>query len=232
MLHHRLERISVTPGASPAFWMLAAFCGALAIAVSVLATMGTGDRGTSVGLQLTGRFSLLLFWPAYAGAATAALFGSRFNILARHGRDFGLAYAAAHLVHIGLVVHIITLSGRLTLNSIMPFFAIGVAWTYLLALSSIKSISELLPPAFWRIVRNVGLEYLALVFLADLVLRRIETYDRHPLLYLPFSILLIVGTVLRQAAIAQRSSYLRTVSTSAIAFVWRRMIHGSRRSRV
>jgi hypothetical protein len=181
--------------------MSAAFCSALALVVVVLAIMGTGEKGTGIALRLTGRFSFLLFWPAYAGAAMAALFGPRFGILARHRRNFGLAYASAHLVHVGLVAHLVSMSRRPFVESMMPFFAVGVVWTYLLALSSWQQFSHLLSPNLWRVLRNSGLEYLAIVFFADLVLQPIRGHTNHPFEYLPFSIFIIVGSILRLASI-------------------------------
>jgi hypothetical protein len=180
--------------------MCAAFCSALALAVLVLANNGTGEQGTGMALHLTGRLSFAFFWPAYTGAALAALFGRRFRILAQHGREFGLAYASAHLVHVGLVAHLVSMSSRPIAESIMPFFAVGVVWTYLLALFSLERLSNLFSPSFLRILRNVGLEYLALVFFADLVLLPIRVHTNHPFEYLPFSILIIVGPILRMAA--------------------------------
>ena len=64
-------------------WMCAAFCSALTLVIIVLAAIGTGEKGTGIALHLTGRLSLLFFWPAYAGAAMAALFGPSFAVLAR-----------------------------------------------------------------------------------------------------------------------------------------------------
>jgi hypothetical protein len=184
--------------------MWAAFCAALALVIVVFAAMGAGEKGTGIALRLTGRLSLLLFWPAYAGAAMAALFGPRFGILARHGRDFGLAYASAQLVHVGVVAHLVSISGRAIVASIMPFFAVGVVWTYVLALSSLGRLSNVFSSSFCRILRNIGLEYLALVFFADLVLLPIGDHTNRPFEYLPFSILIIVGPVLRMAAMVGR----------------------------
>jgi|SRR6516165_1147530 len=195
-------------GIGAGLWMCAAFGAALTLAVLVLSVMGTGERGTGIALHLTGRFSFLLFWPAYAGGAMAALFGSHFGILARHRRDFGLAYAAAQLVHIALVAHIVSLSHRPIVEAIMPFFAFGVVWTYVLAFSSLEQFSNLFTPNLWRVLRNIGLEYLALVFFADLVLVPIVAHTKRPLEYLPFSVLIIVGPVLRIAAAARRSGPL------------------------
>src|SRR5215469_14885114 len=68
----------ITPSAGAQVWICAAFCAAFALAIVVLAVTGTGEKGTGTALHLTGRLSFLLFWPAYAGAATATLFGPRF----------------------------------------------------------------------------------------------------------------------------------------------------------
>ncbi len=168
------RRFRIRRRAGTGLWMCAAFCSALALVVVVLSAMGTGEKGTGIALHMTGRLSFLLFWPAYAGTAMAALFGPRFTILSRHGRDFGLAYASAHLVHVGVVVHLVLISGRPIMEAIMPFFAVGVVWTYVLAISSLKRFSNLFSPSSWRVLRNIGLEYLALVFFADLVLLPIE----------------------------------------------------------
>jgi hypothetical protein len=194
--------------------MSAAFCSALALVVVVLAIMGTGEKGTGIALRLTGRFSFLLFWPAYAGAAMAALFGPRFGILAQHGRDFGLAYASAHLVHVGLVAHLVSMSDRPIVESIMPFFAVGVVWTYVLALSSWERLSKLISPSLMRVLRNMGLEYLALVFFSDLVLLPVQGHTNHPFKYLPFSILIIVGAILRMTAMIRRSGPLWSSKSS------------------
>src|SRR5471032_2018044 len=79
-------------------WMGAAFAVALAITVTVLALRGTDNKSIRLALELTARWSFLLFWLAYTGGALATLFG--WGVLAGRGRGFGLAFAAAHLVHI------------------------------------------------------------------------------------------------------------------------------------
>lgn len=214
-------------GPSAGLWMCASFCAALTLAVAVLAALGTGNEGTGMALHLTGRLSFLLFWLAYTGAAMAALFGPRFGILAQHGRDFGLAYASAQLVHFGLVARLVSMSGRPIVVSIMPFFAVGVVWTYALALSSLERLSNLFSPSLWQVLRNVGLEYLALVFFADLVLLPIGAHTNHPLEYLPFSILIVVGPILRVAAIVRRSGLGARVQMFRTSPTFRRKNSGS-----
>jgi hypothetical protein len=186
-------------------WMGAAFCGQLVLAAAVLGVMGTDPKGTSMALHETGRLSFLLFWPAYVGGALATLFGPRFGGLARRGRDFGLAYAAAQLVHVGLVSRLILIEGRPFVEAIMPFFAVGIVWTYVLALSSVERLNHMFSPNFLRIIRSVGLEYLAFVFFADLVVLPIQVHAGHPIDYVPLSTLLILGTLLRAAAAVRHS---------------------------
>ena len=202
-------------------WIYAAFFVALALTAIVLAIMGTGEKGMGIALRLTGRLSFLFFWPAYTGAAIAALFGPRFNILAQRAGDFGLAYASAHLVHVGLVAHLVSTSQPPITEAIMPFFAVGVVWTYLLALSSWERLSKLLSPNLWRALHNIGLEYLAIVFFADFVLLPVRVHIDHPyqhlpFQYLPFSILIIIGPILRIAAMIRRSGLLWSSKSSPV----------------
>jgi len=93
----------------------------------VPAVFGAGERGTHVALQATARLSFVLFWPAYCAAALAALFGPSFQPLQRHVREFGLAFAAAHLVHLGLVAGSATSAMRRrsapSFSSVSPLFA-------------------------------------------------------------------------------------------------------------
>ena len=195
----------MTHHAGAGLWMGAAFCVALALAVAVLAAMGPGETGTGIALRATARWSFLLFWPAYTGGALATLFGPRFGIMARHGRDFGLAFASAQLVHLGLVVWIGWITHQPFVEAAMPFFAVGIVWTYVLALSSVERLAHTFGPHLWRILRHVGMEYIALVFFADFVIGPIQRGGRRPIEYVPFAISLIVAPLLRIAATVRRS---------------------------
>ena len=123
-----------------AVWIGSAFCAALGLAALVLAAPGPGERGTDVALQMTARLSFLLFWPAYAAGAMTALFGPAFEPFKQRAREFGLAFASAHLVHIALVVW-------LTYIGTLSFYG---PWTYLLAL-------------FRSSVTNAGVQWLVVL---------------------------------------------------------------------
>jgi hypothetical protein len=177
--------------------MVAAFAAALVVASGVLLLKRAGESGVGVGLRLTARVAYLFFWPAYVGGAAAALFGAPFNIVARRTRELSLAFASALLVHVGLVIWAALISPPQPLaDAVMPFFAIGVLWTYLLAGTSIDSVRTRLDPHFLRVFRTIGTEYIALTFFTDFVLLANHSL-KYPTLYVPFWAMLGLGPFLR-----------------------------------
>lgn len=182
--------------------MAAAFVVAFALAAIVLAIFGAGDRGTVLALRVTARWSFLLFWLAYTGGAMATLCGPRFGGLARRGRELGLAFASAQLVHVSLVLWLFYIT---TGPGGMILFWVGVLCTYLLALFSLPRLHDLFGLRLWRIFRTIALEYIALVFAADFILAPLQAggLGKYPLTYLPFALMLIAGAGLRVAAFAR-----------------------------
>src|SRR6185312_17486851 len=127
-------------------WMIAGFAIALALTVIVLRLFGTEEPGTVLALRMTARWSFLLFWLAYAGGAIARVFG-RFQGLARHGRELGLAFAAAQLVHLGLIIWLYHIATRP--SGAMIFFWVGMLCTYLLVLFSMPRARDALGLRLW-----------------------------------------------------------------------------------
>ncbi len=176
-----------------------AFLVALVLAAVVLAIFGAGERGTAIALRATARWSFLLFWFAYVGSATAKLFGSRFDGLARHGRDLGLAYAAAQLIHVGLVGWLLYLTDG-SGGTMLVFWA-GIACTYLLALFSWPRLRAVLGPTLWRVLRTVTMDFIAYVFAVDFIIIPLQASGhKYPLSYVPFAVMLLGGVGLRIAA--------------------------------
>ena len=194
----------------PVLWMSVAFGVELALAAAVLAVLGTGEKSVRVALDVTARWSFLLFWMAYAGGAIAALFGPALAPLARRGREFGVAFASAHLVHIGLVVWLWKILGRIPLQGgVLVFFLVAIVWTYLLAALSFGQLSEALGPRLWRLLMFLGLNYILLAFARDFVLGVIHSWDAHRYFwqlvnYAPFASMCIAAPLLRFVAAAQR----------------------------
>jgi hypothetical protein len=190
-------------------WMWAAFLIAFALAAVVFVIFGVGERGTAIALRATARWSFLLFWFAYAGGALAWLCRPRLDGLARHGRELGLAFASAQLVHVGLVLWIIHVATGP--SGAMVFFWVGIFCTYLLALFSVPRLRDALDPRLWRIFRTIALEYIALAFAADFIIGPLHAggFGKYPLTYLPFALTLVSGAGLRVVAFLDRKRHLR-----------------------
>jgi len=185
--------------------MGAAFGTALGMAAITLAVSVFGTIGLVRALRLTARFSFLLFWLAYAGGALRTLFGSGFQPIAWRGRDFGLAFASAHLVYIGLVVWLYQVSAQPPLSApVFWFLTIGAIWIYVLALLSIQAVARALGHLRWRFLRLTGMEYVSLVFLLDFVSHPLRGTLASILFYVPFAALSVMGSFLRLTAWASR----------------------------
>jgi hypothetical protein len=193
-------------------WMAGALVVALAIVLIVRSVAAPGAR-VSGALQATARWSFILFWCAYAGNALAVVFGRRFQAIADRCRDFALAYASAHLAHLGMVAWMMLTSDTLFGRFELTFFGIAVFWTYLLALLSIKSLAARLDPKLLRTLRTIGVEYIALVFLAGFARNPFQGGIVNFVIYMPFLTLAIAGPLLRLAAAIKRTSHARTLAT-------------------
>jgi D-alanyl-lipoteichoic acid acyltransferase DltB (MBOAT superfamily) len=191
--------------------MAAAFLVGLVIVLAVRAGAGPGER-VVMALRATARWSFLLFWLASTGGALTTLFGSRFQALARRARDFGLAFASAHLVHLGVVAWVYYSSPDPPVRSTLVFFGIAAIWTYVLAILSIKRLSVRLNPRAWRTMRTLGVEYIGLAFLTDFAKHPFQGGVLDVANYLPFLALAIAGPILRLAALVKRLSQVRRLA--------------------
>ena len=184
-------------------WLGVALGVALAATVLILGIAGTGEKPTRLALEVTARWSFLLFWLAYSGNALAQLTG--WERVTGHGREFGLSFAAAHLVHIGLVVWLSYLLGRIALSGgLLIFFLVGLFWVYLLAALSFGGVQAIGRQA-WRVIRFVGMNYILIAFGRDFVLpilhpKPAQHTMAHFLAYAPFAALSVAAPLLVLAA--------------------------------
>lgn len=171
-----------------------AFTIGVGLATCAVAAFGINPKGISEALRATARWSFLPFWLAYASGPAAGLFGARFAPLAARIRDFGLAYAAAQTVHFGLVAWIYAISPKPPVPfATLIFFLIGLFWTYLLALLSIRRIASRLNSNLVWLLRQVGTQYIMLAFLRDFALAPLRHDLGFQLLYAPFLLLCLGG---------------------------------------
>jgi hypothetical protein len=182
-------------GRQTLWWMGSAFAANAVLAAIVLAVFGAGTLGTVDALQTTARFSFLVFWLAYASGGLALLVRPAAKFLRRHGRDLGLAFAAAHLVHILMVVWLCWI-GATPGRAVFIFFVPPAVVLYVLALFSIPTLQQRLGRTLWTVLRTVGMTYIAYAFASDFVVAPFGGDTTHVLRYAPFAILSVAGPVL------------------------------------
>jgi hypothetical protein len=186
-------------------WMGGALLVAVLIAAGTLIHLGTGGKGTYTAIRLTARWSYGFFLLAYTGGPLAVVFGPRFQPLARRGRELGLAFAAAHLAHVGLVTWLYHISSSPPIpTSAAVFFGIALGFTYLIALLSIPKLAAALPRWLWRAILVVGMEFIALAFLRDFLRDPFGHGIARILFMLPFTVLAIAAALLRITAYAMK----------------------------
>jgi hypothetical protein len=177
---------------------------ALAAGVVLLALFGNAEGGVSVATRFVARVAFVFFWLTYTGDALAVLFGSPFSGLARHRREFGLAFAGALLVHLALVAWLFDIAQRQPIsNAWIVFFGLGALCTYALAVASLGRFSALWSSCIWRLFSTVALEYVAFLFFRDFALIPLQLQVR-PIEYAPFAVLIILGALLRWIGAARR----------------------------
>lgn len=174
-----------------ALWLIVpSIIGAVIASIALYLTPGLPPHRIAVALDMTGRWSFVLFWMAYTGS----IFGPR---MARRRRDFGLAYASAHLVHVALVVWLIAISPRMPESwSLTAFFGGAVGFTYLLAALSWQPVAEWFDKTLIHYLRAVGMNYILLAFAYDFIVNPILTRDfdlDHVIKYGPFAYAVLVA---------------------------------------
>jgi hypothetical protein len=189
-------------------WMGTASGIALATAVIVLGLNGPDNKSVRLALELTARWSFLLFFMAYAGNALAMLFG--WNALKGHAREFGLSFASAHLVHIGLVVWLGIILGKVPLSGgLLLFFLVALFFTYLLAALSFGGVKRL--GSFWPPLRFIGMNYILIAFARDFILPVIYPKPTqytlaHFISYAPFAAMSVAAPLLTMAVALRRQA--------------------------
>jgi hypothetical protein len=177
---------------------IVAFLAAACLAAGCLLVFGTDTKAIRRTLAVTARFSYIWFWLTYAGGAIA-FFVPWFRRVARHGREFGLAFVSSHSIHLLLVIWLYQISPEppIALNGAV-FFGIGVGFMYLLAFLSIKRFARMLDPWLWRATLLIGIEYIEYAFLTDFWVNPLHPMSMKQFVaYLPFMLIGLLATTMR-----------------------------------
>jgi hypothetical protein len=172
---------------------------------------GPSKRGLDAALMLTGRWGFLLFWPAYAGTGISAALGGRFDFLKIYGREFGLAFAAAMQVHVGLIAWLCVI-GAAPAAGIFVFFGAALLCIYTLAVFSVTGWQRKLGTTWFWLLRALAMNDIAYAFAVDFLSDPASGGLRHIVLYAPFALLSLVGFA--AYAFAQLVSLRRALSAA------------------
>jgi hypothetical protein len=182
--------------------MISAFVANLFLAAVIIVLFGADADGSKAALRATARLSFLWFWVAYAGGPLSTLFGSAFIALKRYAREFGLAFAAALVVHLGLVSWLCWI-GATPGRGTFVLFGSAATVTFLLAAFSFGNLHAVLGARWWYVFRMVGMNFILYAFFTDFKAVRPLDID-HALTYLPFAVMAVAAPLLRITAWATR----------------------------
>ncbi len=182
-----------------ASWMGAAFAINCLLTATIFAAYGAGVHGAQIALMATARVCFLWFWAAYAGGALEPLFGGAFKPLHLRGREFGLAFAAALLVHLCVVVWLCYL-GEAPKLGVFIFFGTAALCAYIITLFSFNSLNQMLSRDLWRLLRTVTMNFILFAFLVDFLKISFDEGVWRVMKYLPFALLTLAALALRLAA--------------------------------
>jgi hypothetical protein len=179
-------------------WVGAGAALAIVIAIGALTLRGDGATGTETAVSLTGRLAFFFFWPSYVGSASVTLFGEALQPLKRRARALGLAFSAVIVVHLTLISWLCWIGKAPPLQTFIVF-GLAAFWVVLLVLCSAERIGRALGKLGWWVLRNIGMNYIALVFALDFVRLHPPTFLKE-VEYLPFAAMSVSGPLLLLAA--------------------------------
>jgi len=200
---------------SAQWWIGTAFAANLFLAAIILFSRGAGVHGTETALVATARAAFPWFWTAYVGGALTTLFGPAFQPLKRHGREFGLAFAAAILVHI-LLVGWLCWIGSAPGKNVFILFGTAAAVSFLLAGFSIGNLQAALGQKMWQLLRAIGMNFILYAFLTDFVQIPSQASNLQLIEYLFFAAMAIAAPLLRLAAWGFKIASSRSIATGRI----------------
>ena len=157
------------PASSPhvdrALPLLIAFAAGVA-AIALGATVGADALEQSrLAARWTARVSFLVFLIVYCAPAATQLFPSPVTkAVLRRRRQWGLAFALAHGIHLAALTHYMLLSGEGRPVPVWILTGTAYALTFALALTS-NDASQRLLRRWWKRLHRTGIHYIWFIFL-------------------------------------------------------------------
>ena len=150
---------------------------ALAAALLALAVHDMGAEGLLYATRWTARLSVLIFAAVFAAGGLYRLFGTSARPLVTNRRGLGLAFAAAHLVHLGALISWFVVSGEQPLTVVLLGGGIAYALIVAMALTSTDAAQRRLG-RWWKRLHLFGIWYVWLIFFQSYLGRLLEGSER------------------------------------------------------
>lgn len=120
---------------------------------------------SKLAARWTARASFLVFLIAYSASALARLFPSPLTrAFVRRRRQWGLGFALAHTIHLGALVHYLTLSGETRPVPVLIGGGLGYVLMFAMALTS-NNASQRALGRWWKRLHRTGIHYIWFIFL-------------------------------------------------------------------
>lgn len=139
--------------------------------IAYLQFAGVGDDNLIALLRLTARTSFLIYLLIFVARPLRQLTNNAWSRwLLRERRSFGIAFAAMHTVHLGLIAYrYSTVPGLQYEFSSGIFGGTAYALIYLMLITSFDAPARAIGPKNWRRLHKTGLYFVGLIFVATLL---------------------------------------------------------------
>ncbi len=139
--------------------------------VAYLAHGGISDLNLRLLLTLTARIAFMIFLVVFVARPLAQLYRNRATrwLLAER-RSIGIAFAAVHSVHLGLIAYRFSVIPGLEYGIVEALFG-GTAYLlmYLMLVTSFDAPARAIGPRAWRRLHKTGLYFIGFIFVVTLL---------------------------------------------------------------
>lgn len=136
-----------------------------------LQAAGFNDENLLLLLRLTARLAFFVYLVIFIARPLRQLLRNSLTLwLLKERRSLGIAFAAMHTVHLGLIFTLHDMASLLERPIIGTLFgATAYALMYLMLLTSFNAPARALGPTKWRRLHKTGLYFIGFVFIATLL---------------------------------------------------------------
>ncbi len=155
----------------------AVFAASTLASAAFLYNVGVSEDNVRVLLRLTARIAFVILLIVFVARPLQQLFANKFTArLLRRRRLFGVAFAAVHTVHLGLIFYRVHISDDFALSyAANTFGALVYLIIFAMFATSFDSTTRMLGPRNWKILHTTGLYVIFIAFAQRELPRSLDT---------------------------------------------------------